>query len=128
MSGIWREIEIEWDGETYKVKPTLDFINHLERKDGRSLSKIYQRAVAGDLPSGVACEIIAETIGYAGGKVTAEEVFAGTTGGISIDAVRPCLDILAACMPAPRTVDSGDAKKKGQTLPKPKLVGRKSTA
>lgn len=102
MASIWNDIEIEWDGETYTVRPTMEFINHLERKDGRSISKIYQRLMSKDLPSGAACELIADTITWAGGEAKADDVFAQTMGGMDSTAVNLAANILIALMPAPK--------------------------
>ena len=115
MAAIWNDIEIEWDGETYTVRPTMEFINHLERKDGRSVSKMYQRLMAKDLPSGAACELIADTINWAGGDAKAGDVFAETMGGMDATAVNLAASILIALMPAPKEEPgkpSAPAKKK----------------
>ena len=102
MAAIWNDIEIEWEGETYTVRPTMDFINHLERKDGRSISKMYQRLMKRDLPSGAACELIADTINWAGGDAKSMDVFAATSGGVDATAVNLASSILIALMPAPK--------------------------
>lgn len=127
MARIWDDIEIEWDGESYKVRPTMKFINHLEQNEGRSISKLFQRLMNKDLPAGAACELIADTIVYAGGDVTAEDVYAETSGGIDATAVGLATQILLACMPKPKDPPpmSGDSKKKS---PARKQTGGKSTA
>ena len=125
MAKIWSDIEIEWGGEAYTVRPSIELINHLERKDGRSLSRLFQRVIAKDLPSGAACELIADTLSFAGAKVTAEDVFIETAGGANGIAVELAATILIACMPAPKeTAAAAPGKKK---TPK-KSTGAKSTA
>lgn len=106
---IWKQIEIEYQGETYTVRPTLDFINHLEQTQGNSLSMLFYRASKGDLPSGSACEIIARTINYADPEmgITAEDVFF-ETGGVGVTLVQLVMAIITACMPEPKN----PAKKK----------------
>jgi len=99
MAAIWQEIEIEYQGETYKVTPTIEFINYLEQGDGRSLSQMLIRASNRDLPSGLACEIIAKTINFAGGKTTVADVFSETGGGLT--AFPSAVAILQGCLPAP---------------------------
>ena len=99
MSAIWQEIEIEYQGETFKITPTIEFINHLEQGEGRSLSQMLIRASKRDLPSGLSCEIIAKTINWAGGKATTAEVFAETSGGIT--AYPSAVAILNGCLPNP---------------------------
>jgi hypothetical protein len=112
MAAIWRDIEIEWDGESYKVRPSMDFINYLERKKGSSLSQLFIRAGSQDLPSGKACELIADTLKWAGCKnVTTDDVFAATAG--FGDAVALAMNILTACMPnPPESAGAKTAKKK----------------
>lgn len=126
MARIWDDIEIEWQGESYTVRPTLKFINHLEQGEGRSISKLFQRLMNKDLPAGAACELIADTICYAGGEVTAEDVYAETRGGIDSTAVGLATQILLACMPKPKDPPplAADSKKKSAAS---KRTGGKST-
>jgi len=128
MARIWDDIEIEWEGETYVVRPTMEFINRIQQKDGMSISKLFQRARNADLPSGAACELIAATLQYAGADVTPEDVFEATGGGVDKTAVTLAVKIMLACMPKPKDpppLAAGDGKKK----PTPrKRTGGKSTA
>lgn len=126
MARIWDDIEIEWEGETYVVRPTMEFINRLEQGEGRSISKLFQRTMQQDLPSGAACELIARTLQYAGAEVTTEEVFEATQGGINKLAVTLATQILLACMPKPKDppLMAADSKKKSAS---PKRTGAKST-
>ena len=109
MAAIWNEIILEWDGETYNIRPTIDFLNHLEQERGASLSSMFVRLNNNDLPSGKACQIIARTLTYAGAKdVTAEKIFS-ETGGIGASIMAAVQTILIGCMPAPQ--DDGTKKK-----------------
>jgi hypothetical protein len=108
MAEIWKDINIEFKDKKYKVKPTLEFINMLEQGEGRSLSNLVVRSYNRDLPSGIACEVIAKTINYAGGNVTAEEVFSETSGGIS--AATSAIEILNGCLPEPKNSNSNKKK------------------
>ena len=126
MAAIWNDIEIEWEGETYTVRPTMDFINHLERKDGRSISKMYQRLMTRDLPSGAACELIADTITWAGGDAKVTDVFVATSGGVDATAVNLASSILIAIMPAPKEVPTVAPATKKKSVRKP--TGGNSTA
>jgi len=128
MSRIWDDIEIEWQGDTYTVRPTMEFINRIQQKDGMSISKLFVRARNGDLPSGAACELIAAALQYAGADVSAEEVFEETGGGIDKTAVSLAVKIMLACMPKPKDpapLSTGDGKKKSSSR---KPTGGKSTA
>lgn len=124
MARIWNDIELEWSGDTYTVRPTLEFINHLERKPGRSLSKMFQRMMDKDLPSGAACELIADTLNFAGADVTAEQVYAETSGALNADTPALAAMILIACMPAPK--DTGATGKKKPQASK-RSTGEKCT-
>jgi hypothetical protein len=111
MAKIWSDIEIDFQGKTHKVRPDLNFINHLEQGRGNSISMIFYRASQGDLPSGQACQIIATTINYAIANskatesakaksvITAEDVFVETGGGVGVEIVKLVQIILTACMP-----------------------------
>lgn len=126
MAGIWRDVEIEWQGEHYRVRPDLDMISYLERKPGRSISQMVVRLANNDLPSAAACELIADVINFAGGRVTAEEVYE-ETGGVGVVVVGLANTILDALMPAPKegTFPEGDGKKK--TTRRSRSTGAKST-
>jgi hypothetical protein len=127
MAAIWHEIEIEWDGEVYTIKPTLDFINHLERKPGSSLSQFFIRAGSQDLPSGRACELVADALTWAGAdRVTAEDVYAETAGFGG--AVTIAMQILAACMPQPKESATPATTKKKPAPRAAKRTGANSTA
>lgn len=114
MASIWNDIEIEWKGESYTIRPTLEFINLLESKDGYSLSRMLVRMSNGDFPSSMACQIIATAINYGGGNVTADEVFE-ETAGISQDAMMLATTIISACMPKPKDSGLTDTKKKSKS-------------
>lgn len=126
MAGIWKDIEIGWQGKVYTVKPTLAFLNYLESRDGMSLSKMLMRLFNQDLPSGVACDLIARTLQYADPdcRVTAEDVFA-ETGGVGVDAVTLAGQIITACLPAPKHGSSAPAPATGSK--KKARTGGKST-
>lgn len=99
---IWKDIEIEYKGETYTVKPTLELINKLEQRDGCSLTSLMMRAAKADIPSSISAIIIATVVNHAGGKTTPEQVYQ-ELGGISIELSRIAADIIIACLPQPKT-------------------------
>lgn len=101
MAAIWNEIILDWEGETYNVRPTIDFLNHLEQGSGSSLTHLLIRLGNNDLPSGKACELISKTLNYAGAKTTPEDVFLAT-GGVNVDMMQAAQIILVGCMPAPQ--------------------------
>lgn len=128
MAKIWQDIEITWEDEVYRIRPSLEFINELEEGRGNSISMIFYRMSQGDLPSVAAVRIIGKTLRYAGCKVTDEEVFEKTGGGIGVDVIQLAQSILVACMPQPKTSKSASAKKKPATRrTSKKPTGKNST-
>ncbi|MCK4957752.1 MAG: gene transfer agent family protein [Planctomycetes bacterium] len=140
MATIWRDVAITWNGKTHTFRPTMEFLNHLEQKPGRSISAVFLRLSRGDLPSGVACEIIADTLAFAGVvketadgdvSVTAADVFE-IHGGVGVEAVTTVQTILLACMPTPKTTESTKKKPEPVTTAKSskrkKPTGHSSTA
>ena len=127
MASIWHDIEIDWNGETYRVRPTLDLINHLERKPGRSISQMMMRLQANDLPSGAACELIADVIRRAGGDVTPDQVYE-QTAGIGVEVLGLASTVLVALLPDVKqgTTSATGAKKKAPAKRR-KSTGAKST-
>lgn len=101
MTAIWKDIQIEWAGETYTVKPTMDLLNKLEQGEGMSLASMLTRLSKHDLPSSVACEMIARVLRYAGAEVKAEDVYMATTGGVDVTAINLAATILNALLPTP---------------------------
>lgn len=112
MASIWNDIQVEWQGDVYTIRPTLDLINYLERDEGCSLSKMVVRLYNQDLPSAAACKVVAKTLTYTGCRVSAEEVFAATNGGVGGELVNMATAILLSCMPQPKTQDSAEPAKK----------------
>jgi hypothetical protein len=112
MAAIWTDITLEWDGEEYTVRPTMELINLLEQGEGRSLSRMFIRLNQQDLPSSVACDLIAKVLRYGGADVTAEDVFAKTGGGLNRTAIVMVMQILAALMPPVDIPGTAQAAKK----------------
>jgi hypothetical protein len=94
---IWQDINLEWKGEAYTVRPTLALIAAIESHKGCSLRSLIVRTAADDLPSAATCQVIATTLQAAGAKVTPEEIFAETHGGINQWSIDTLLSIVAAC-------------------------------
>lgn len=73
---IFSEIEITWDNETYRVKPTLALIQKIEsRGEGFSIGKMYYRQMQGDFPISILAECYQIILSFAGVKVEPEEVY-----------------------------------------------------
>ena len=74
MSAVFKEITLQWNSETFRVKPTMDLLNQIEQKV--SLSSVAYRIANGDPPLTQLATIIAAFL-RAGGckKVTSEDVY-----------------------------------------------------
>lgn len=117
MASIWNDIEIEFKGKTYRVRPSLSFINRIEQGPGNSITMLYHRASQGDMPTGKACEIILLVLLTADpdAQYTIEDVFE-ETGGVGIEILQLVQTILLACLPTPKeTAATRNAKKKSST-------------
>lgn len=132
MASIWNDIEIEFKGKTYTVRPSLSFINRIEQGPGNSITMLYHRLTQGDLPTGKAVELVHAVLMEADPdlRVTVDDVFE-ETGGIGVEIMGLVQTILLACLPTPKeTAATRQAKKKSNkkasTSKKP--TGRNSTA
>ena len=107
---VFRDIEIEWKGESYTVRPSMQLIFDLESVQGSSLTGFANRAAKNDAPVSVAYEYVAKTLRHAGVKdVTSESIFEDV-GGVRIEVINMALQIVMACL----NLDD-DAKKKPVT-------------
>lgn len=111
MASIFQEIEIEWDGETYTVTPTMRLINKIENEV--SLAKLAYRAQSGDVPMSHVATVFAHLL-KAGGceDISSEKVwYAMNLGGEM--SVEKTMDILNVTLSAfyPKTESSDDLKK-----------------
>ena len=109
MAAIWNNIKFEWDDETIEVRPTLNFINKIEQKQGSSLSLLLPRMQNGDLPMGVSCHVLGTTLREANIAITDEEIFErimelGPKLGTLVGT------IIAGCIPMPKDVKPGKSK------------------
>ena len=73
MGAVFRELELKWEGETYRVKPTMALLNRVEQDV--SLATLAYRASKGDLPVSHLATALAAFLREAGCKVSAEDVY-----------------------------------------------------
>jgi hypothetical protein len=79
MAAVFRELELTWAGETYRVKPTMGLLNKIEQDI--SLSSVAYRIANGNPPLSQLATIIAAFLQQGGAKVSAEEVYAEIMNG-----------------------------------------------
>lgn len=113
MASIWNDIEITYQDETFTVRPTMELINQVEQGNGRSISSMFMRLVNQDLPSGLACELVARVLQHAGKNVSTEDVYESTGGGLSPELIKTAGAILVGLMP--KSSEAAPAKKKRAT-------------
>lgn len=78
MAAVYREIEMEWGGQTYKVTPTYSMIQQIEQKV--SISMTAWRIANADIPISHVAFIAAHLLRAAGAKdVSPENVYAAMT-------------------------------------------------
>jgi hypothetical protein len=106
---VFKDIEIEWKGESYKVRPSMQLIFDLESVQGSSLTGFANRASQNDVPVSIAYEYVAKTLKHAGVKgVTAEAIFEDV-GGVRVEVIEMAMQIVFACL------NLGDDSKKKPT-------------
>ncbi|MDR2790220.1 MAG: hypothetical protein LBB59_04530 [Campylobacteraceae bacterium] len=106
---IWQNIEIEYKGEKAVIKPTIEFLNYLERNN-YSIYNVVERLVKQTLPLSWAVQVISDTLTYGGIKVSAEEVIE-ELGGLNAKTIGIVTKIVTACLPQPKEPVK-DVKKK----------------
>lgn len=107
---VFKDIELEWKGESYKVRPSMQLIFDLESVQGSSLTGFASRASQNDMPVSIAYEYVAKTLKHAGVKgVTAEAIFEDV-GGVRMEVIQMAMQIVYACLGS-----DDDAKKKPVT-------------
>jgi hypothetical protein len=74
MSAVFRELELSWGGQTYRVKPTMGLLNRIEQDV--SLSSVAYRIGQGQPPVSQLALIISAFLAEAGCKASPEDVYA----------------------------------------------------
>lgn len=75
MAAVFRELVLSWDGEEYRIKPTMTLINRIESQ-GISLSGMAQMTMQGRPPFGHIATALSVFLVAAGAKVSPEDVYA----------------------------------------------------
>lgn len=120
MAAIYQEIEIEWEGKTYKVTPTYRMIQRIEQTI--SITHLAAKLGAGEAPLSQLADLLSIALREAGCKsdsAKAEEIFAALMS--DEDAKRLMASgaaVLFACFPQRKL--PGNAKA-------PKAAGARST-
>lgn len=122
---MFRELDINFGGQSFRIKPTMDLIRRLEVA-GFSPFQLAARVSKGDQCFGVYASFVAEVLRYAGAEVTDEQLYATLNSGRSLgDIMIQVGQIVAVILPpSPVPVDSaGSAVDAG----KPKQARRSAS-
>lgn len=71
---VFREIEIEWDGETYTVVPSMRLLRSIEG-EGISLMHVTNQVAQGKPQASLMATIMAKVMQSAGAKVTDDALY-----------------------------------------------------
>jgi len=74
MAAVFRELELTWEGQTYRIKPTMGLLNKIEQDV--SLSSVAYRIGQGQPPVSQLATIITIFLQSVGCKAKAEDVYA----------------------------------------------------
>jgi len=100
MAGVFQELEIEWKGKTYRVKPTMQLINRIEQDV--SLSRLAQRMYKGDVPASHIATVVGHLLRSAGVDVKDEELYLEMMTGNNPDVISGmCAAVVVAAFPSP---------------------------
>ena len=112
MAGVFREVDIEWDGETYTFTPSMRLIRSIERGDGDGpvcIMQLIHAAQSGSPQFGFMAWLVAKVMEFGGAKVDDDEIFQQM-----MDAKKEALSLYINCIdaisPAPK-VDKGKKPK-----------------
>ena len=112
MAGVFREVDIEWDGETYTFTPSMRLIRSIERGDGDGpvcIMQLIHAAQSGSPQFGFMAWLVAKVMTFGGAKVDDDEIFMQM-----MDAKKEALSLYINCIdaisPAPK-VDKGKKPK-----------------
>jgi len=111
MASIFSEIELDWDGRTYYVTPSMKLINRIEQDV--SLASLARRVSMGDTPFSHVATVFTHLLKAAGCNTNEELVFQALFSNKDGENLRNSLNtVLSAFFPS---TDSGEDLKKSQT-------------
>lgn len=72
--GVFREIDIEWGGETYHVTPSNRLLRRIEG-EGISLAHMITRVSEGQPPISEVCYVMEQLLKTGGAEVSEDEIY-----------------------------------------------------
>ena len=110
--GVFREVDIEWGGETFTFTPSMALIRSIERGDGGGpvcIMQLIHAAQSGSPQFGFMAWLVAKVMTYAGAKVDDGDIFADMMGAKK-EALTLYINCIDAISPAPK-VEKGKKPK-----------------
>lgn len=126
MSKVFRDIDIEWQGERYTLTPSNRLLRRIEQEV--SLTKLFTQAQDGELSVANLSYVVCEFLKAAGVKGVDEDAVYGDLmadlqgGGETVMAM---VEVIATAVSPP---EPADPKKPSAAQEKPKRGGKKATA
>lgn len=96
---LFREIDIEWKGETYSFTPSMRLLHTIEAKNDLSVMRAVAELAEGRPKLSAMSAIIGATLRFAGAKVSDEEVAQEIMYGPPDDVVRLYNGVVEALLP-----------------------------
>ena len=112
MAGVFREVDIEWGGETYTFTPSMRLIRSIERGDGDGpvcIMQLIHAAQSGSPQFGFMAWLVAKVMTFGGAKVDDGEIYKQMMGSEK-EAISLYLNCIDAISPAPK-VEKGKKPK-----------------
>lgn len=104
MAAIFRTVTLQWDGETYEVKPTMQLLNQIEQKI--SLAALV-RGLSTDTPQlSHMAVVIGFFLRHAGARVQDEEIYQELMSGDPVALLSMRDAIFQAVFPEPKKKDA----------------------
>lgn len=92
MAAIFREVQMEWRGETYTVTPTYLLVQEIEQRV--SIASLASRITAGDVPLSHIAFVVAKLLAAAGAKVLPEDVYQDLATVADVKTIRQIVSIV----------------------------------
>ena len=98
MSGVFREMLVEWNGEKHTFTPSNKFLRRVDREV--SLSSLASRAERGDVPIFDMAFVVSEILREAGIDTDEDEVLAQVTDAEDAERAEYLLGLINEIMPS----------------------------
>ena len=112
MAGVFHEVDIEWDGETYTFIPAMSLVRSIERGDGAGpvcIMQLIHVAQSGSPQFGFMAWLVAKVMTFGGASIDEGELYADMINGKK-EALSLYINCIDAISPAPKA-DKGKKPK-----------------